>query len=155
MSTESWHVNDWNIGIILRSTNVFLNHEIKGSIHACRQCHSQWLWSLQGCPWTLGNGGQFYKTWTSFCGNSPVIKLKKSRWPVCPGSASLRTLYISNEGMAGLVQGKSHSKEHLVDLSLVGEGTLDPAVLPKWWPPQAVHQESSSLSAALISSNFL
>lgn len=114
MSTESWHVNDWNIGIILRSTNVFLNHEIKGSIHACRQCRSQWLWSLQGCPWTLGNGGQFYKTWTSFCGNSPVIRLKKSHWPVCPGSASLGTLDISNEGMAGLVQVKPHSKEHLI-----------------------------------------
>lgn len=62
---------------------------------------------------------------------------------------------MSDEGMAGVMQGKPHSKEHLVDLSLMGGGTSAPVVLPKWRPTHAVHQENISFSTALISSNFL
>ena len=90
-----------------------------------------------------------------FRGNAPMIKMKKSCRSVCPGSASLGMLCISDEGMVGLVRGKPHSKEHLVDLSLMGGGTLAPVVLPKWRPTHTLHQENISFSTASISSNFL
>lgn len=58
------------------------------------------------------------------------------------------------KGIAGLMPGYLHSKEHLTDLSLMEGGSSVPLVLPKWWPTQGVHQENGSFPTTYISFNF-
>lgn len=109
---------------------------------------------LQGYPWALGNGGQFYKRQTKILCKLSHDQDEKILLICLPRFCeSVNSLCIYNEGMAGLLQGKPRSKEHLADLSLMEGGRLALVVLPNWWPTQVVHQ-NSSFSTAFVSSNF-